>query len=503
VILSAFLFFYGLGDRDLWSSHEGRAAQDAQTIIDDGSWGLPHHFDRRLELQKPPLYYWLVAGAARLLGRPVDAWLVRLPAATAGVAGVLLLYLLAASFRRPVVGFVAGGVLATAQHYTWMSRLGRIDMPLTLALGVALGMFYLGYRRSCDRVGRSGWPCFAGAYIALAFAAMLKGPIGVVLAAAVVLAFLLVEGALPLPWQYRSWLALAHQLGVWWGLPLVLALAGPWFVWAGIQTKGSLLWTFIWHHNVERAFGGGTLRAHPWWFYGPRLAVDLFPWSLLLPVACWSFCSAGRASQQDRAAGLKGDREARFGLIWLTAMVLVMSCLRFKRADYLVPAYPGAALFLGCIAEKWYQAARRPKRLAAAWGLVILACAGGWAWYVDRVLPAAEPTLEQQRFAREIRQLVPAPELVLFFRVEAHALAFHVGSPIDTFLEWENLDIWAGRPGTHYIVMPPDCAAEWPKHVTAGRLEEVLRNTSLPGATHHEHPLVLLRTIPGLPRATP
>src|ERR1700730_17598998 len=57
LILCSFLFFYRLADRDLWSSHEGRAAQDAQTILTDGCWGLPRQFDRRLELQKPPLYY--------------------------------------------------------------------------------------------------------------------------------------------------------------------------------------------------------------------------------------------------------------------------------------------------------------------------------------------------------------------------------------------------------------------------------------------------------------
>ena len=39
------LFFHRLGDRDLWSSHEGRAAQDAQTILDDGDWGLPRLFE--------------------------------------------------------------------------------------------------------------------------------------------------------------------------------------------------------------------------------------------------------------------------------------------------------------------------------------------------------------------------------------------------------------------------------------------------------------------------
>ena len=120
----------------------------------------------------------------------------------------------------------------------------------------------------------------------------------------------------------------------------------------------------------------------------------------------------------------------------------------------------------------------------------------GWLVYVERVLPLEEPSRELRRFAAEIRRRAPAPQLVLFFRAEAHALAFHVGNPIDTFLEWENLDVWAGRRGPYYIVMPPECAAEWPRHVTSGQLEEVARNYDLPGTEHHEHRLVLVRTQP-------
>src|SRR5690349_24662896 len=51
LLLCWFLFFYGLADRDLWSSHEVRAAQDAQTILTDQQWGLPRLFDGTLELQ--------------------------------------------------------------------------------------------------------------------------------------------------------------------------------------------------------------------------------------------------------------------------------------------------------------------------------------------------------------------------------------------------------------------------------------------------------------------
>src|SRR5438874_12104760 len=88
IILCLFLFFCRLADRDLWSSHEARAGMDAQTLLEDG-WGLPRLFDGRPELQKPPLYYWLVAAVARVRGGPVDAWAVRLPAAGSALLCVL------------------------------------------------------------------------------------------------------------------------------------------------------------------------------------------------------------------------------------------------------------------------------------------------------------------------------------------------------------------------------------------------------------------------------
>src|SRR5262245_51426139 len=56
-----FLFLHGLGNRDLWNSHEARAAMDARSVLEDGSWPVPRLHDGRLELQKPPLYYWMVA----------------------------------------------------------------------------------------------------------------------------------------------------------------------------------------------------------------------------------------------------------------------------------------------------------------------------------------------------------------------------------------------------------------------------------------------------------
>jgi 4-amino-4-deoxy-L-arabinose transferase-like glycosyltransferase len=471
--LCGLLFFHRLGDRELASSHEARAAQNAQTMLDTGDWGLPRLFDRRAELQKPPLYYWLVAAAGWLAGGRVDGWAVRLPAALAALATVLAVFALCARRGRPVGGLVAAAALATSLHFTWLARVGRIDMPLTLTVTLALAGFHLG------QLWRGGWRWSLLAYVALGVGLLLKGPIAVVLPALVIgLHALFDRGAQRhLGGIWRS----AHERGLWWGLPLVALIAAPWYLWANAHTDGELFRVFFWHHNLQRGLGGGEgLAAHPWWFYGPRLAVDLLPWSLALPLAGWYLWRHGRA-----------DPEARLGAAWLLAVVVFLSCMSFKRADYLLPAYPGAALVLGCAAERWYRRARRPRRLAVAFGLAAGICAAGWVGYVEALAPHLERERPDRRFAEEIRRLTR--ERVIFFRTEAHALALHVGRPMHTVLEWENLNVWAGKAEAVYVVMPADCAAEWHRHLTAGGLVEVLRTDHLTPCAH-ERPLVLMRT---------
>jgi 4-amino-4-deoxy-L-arabinose transferase-like glycosyltransferase len=479
IALCGFLFFLGLADRDLWSSHEGRAAQDAQTILDQGNWGLPRLLDGKKEMQKPPLYYWLVAMGAWLRGG-VDAWAVRLPAAVAALSGVLWLIRLGGSRR----GILAAIMLATMLHYTWLARTGRIDMVLAFTISLTLGGFYLA-RETSAAWQRCSWLCIA--YLAVGLSLLLKGPIGFVLPIAVIGVFLLCEQELPSPTCWRGWGRLLHRLGLWWGVPLALGVALPWYVWVGQATGGEFYRVFFWHHNLERGLGGSeTLAAHPWWYYAPRVMLDMLPWSLLLPAAVWLIVRRGWWRQEPLA---------RFGLIWFLTMMTVLSLAQFKRADYLLPAYPGAALFLAVALERWYRDSESPRRWALTLEGIVLAYCLAWWVYCGYILPRQEPYREQQSFAALIREHVPAPRPVIFFRVEDHALAFHVGGQIDTILEWENIDVWASRPGTFYMVMTPDCASEWASHVTSGQLEEVARNTDLSDG-RHKNPLVLLRTRP-------
>jgi 4-amino-4-deoxy-L-arabinose transferase-like glycosyltransferase len=485
VLAVCFLFFYRLADRDLWSSHEARAGMDAQTILDDGDWGLPHLFDGQPELQKPPLYYWLVASIARLHGGVVDAWAVRLPSTLAALGCVLVVMALGWLRGRTLAGLLAGMMLASAVHFTWLARIGRIDAPLALCTSVACGTYYLARGAI---IGRTAL-LFPG-YAALAAGALLKGPIGILLPLAAIGLHLLLEGELPAPWRLQAWGRLIRAYGLWWGLPLVAALTVPWFWWANARTGGEFFRVFFWYHNFERGLGGSSLRSHPWWLYLPYFANDFLPWSVLLPpvvVLCW------------RRWYWRTDPEIRFGAAWLLAVLLLLSCSAFKRNDYLLPAYPGAALLLGCTVARWCRDQQQEGhgRLAtlglAAVTALFLAVVAGWTVHVHRGLSVKESYYEHRTFAAEVRRYAPQPEKVLFFWTEAHDLAFHVGRPLAILVEWPDLNARLAQPGTHYVVMPPAVAKKWPDQLRGVRLEELARNTDLAGGSHQK-PLVLFRT---------
>jgi 4-amino-4-deoxy-L-arabinose transferase-like glycosyltransferase len=479
------LFFHRLDDRDLWSSHEARAGMDARSVLEGRGMPVPRLADGRLELQKPPLYYWLVAGVAWVKGQlggqspRVDAWAVRLPATLAALGCLLLLGALAWACGRPGPGLYGAIILATAFHFTWLARIGRIDMPLTLTVSLVLGGLYLA-------PGWVGWRAHLArvvAYLALAAGILLKGPIGAVLPAAGLAAHLLMERQWPAFWEGGAWKSLSHRLGLWWGIPLVLGLTIPWFLWADAATAGRFSQEFFWLHNLQRGLGGSRLRSHPWWWYGPYFLGDFLPWSplfLLALVLGW------------RRGSWQLDPLARFGLAWFLGIFLVLSCCHFKRADYLLPAYPGAALFLACVSEQ-VVASRVAGRLARVVIPGLAACVVlGWLVRLEYVLPAQEPYRDYQRFAAAVRRQAPRPRQLLFFQTEAHALAFHVGSPLAIRIYWTDLRRHIQASKVSHVVMPVSVWEQCPRRFGAVQLEEVVRNTDFSGGSH-ERPLVLVR----------
>ncbi len=499
--LLVLLFFFQLGARDLVSSHEARAAQNAQRMLDTGEWGLPTLFDGQRDLQKPPGFYWLVAAVGSLNGEHVSPGVARLPAALAALVSVLLVYVLLRREGYTTGAMVAAAVLATANHFVAIGRTARIDVPLTCAVAVALVAFYrgsLGPRASRPPSERTpdrseGTPklteqhSFGGrdargprktlillSALAAGVAVLLKGPVGLALIGTVAVAVLVV-GRVRLP--------LSSALL---GTVVTVLVAGPWFVWANHATDGEFVRVFIFHHNVSRFTGEAeSLASHPWWYYGPRFALAFLPWTLLAPLAVWAM----------RSGVWKQDRLFRFGVVWVVVMVAVLSAAKFKRADYLLPAFPGAAIALGCAAERWLASRERTRSVKLAkWAFGVLATVAVAVWPVMwfAVEPAEAARQEKRPFAAAIRAHAPAPQTILLFRTESHLLAYHLGSPIHTLVEWGELKDALSARGPHVVVMAPEYVED-AERITGRKLVPVAVLADFTTVKPHR-PLVCLRT---------
>jgi 4-amino-4-deoxy-L-arabinose transferase-like glycosyltransferase len=493
-LLALLLFFAYLGHRDLISSHEARAAQNAQRMLDTGEWGLPVLFDGRVDLQKPPGYYWAVAAAGWLNGGTVTEWSARLPAAIAGLVCVLLVYAFLRGEGRPTAAVVAAVVLATANHFTGIARTARIDVPLACAVTAALLAFYRGcraeirdQRSEIRKRGQQDSGLTSGlcplisvqhllAALAAAVAVLLKGPVALALIGPAAVAWLLIE---------RPRVPVAS----WFLIPLVTAaVALPWFVWANEATGGEFLRVFFWHHTVARYTGSSPLLAsYPWWYYLPRFAIDFLPWTpLLVGLAVWAV----------RSGHWRSDPAFRFGLITFAVMFAVMSTARFKRADYLLPTFPFAAIAVGCAAEAWLASRAKPGTVRVAkraFGGVLAAVAAGWLVMTFAVEPAEQAKEEKRRFAEVIRRHAPPPHTVLQFRMESHLLSYHLGRPVHTLVEWGELNELLAEPGPHFVVMPPEYVYPTAEIVTSRKLVAVARLDEYT-AGKPPRPLVFLRT---------
>ncbi len=494
------LFLRDLDTTDLWSSHEARAAQNAQCMLDGSSWGLPRLYDGQVELQKPPAFYWLVAGTASLEGGRVDRWAVRLPSAIAALLTVISVWFYLTAQGRPLAGLIAGTVLASTIHFTSLARTGRIDMALTFAITATLLLL-----APIAQNGRfsNRWMRTILAALTLALAILLKGPIGLALPIATMSIWLAFRRVRDRSADRSAWISLAASAF------LGAILASPWFIWVNEQTHGEFVRVFFWYHNVERAMGEApALAVYPWWYYLPRFTLDFLPWTPVLIASIAVFFTlrprdaetpplplpetgSGTPRRDDRIAQI-----AQFGLVWLATMVGLLSLASFKRADYLLPAYPGAAILVGCVAEQWYfQRSHAVRRVAAVFLMVMMTgSVAGWWWFHHHVEPKQQAVREQKSFADHIRSRAPAPGEVLLFRVESHLLAYHLGRPIHTLVEWGELNQRLAEPGTHRFVTRAEFVPECLENVRTRRIEVDCRSEDFTAA-HPLRPLVLMRTI--------
>jgi len=258
-------------------------------------WGQPW-------FEKPPLLYWMTAGAARL-GIPGDP-AARLPVALLGAAFLAAFFAILAREFGSGVALLSSAILGTSAGWLAYSRIAVTDLPLsaTFAAGMLLLM----------RPGVS-WRRAVMAGVLIGLAALAKGLVPFVL-------------FLPAIWflrrQIRPLLVVAG---------VALAVAAPWYTAVTMRAGRAFLDEFIWKQHFARFVSDISQHVQPWWYYAPLLLVGLAPWTPLIALV---------------RPRLFRDVRARFLLVWFLWGLIFFSASRNKLPGYVLPLMPAAAALL-------------------------------------------------------------------------------------------------------------------------------------------------------------
>jgi len=317
-LVSLLLYLPGLGARDLWAPVEPRYAEIARVMLAKGEWVVPT-INGAVYTDKPILYFWLVLIGSRLFGG-VNEWTVRLPSAFSGLGLALTTYFLGRDLVGARVGFMAALVLSSSARVLWEARWAHTDMAFTFFFTLSMYFFV----RAIFKIG--GPREFVLACASVGLATLTKGLIGVVLPGLVLLTFVAVR---------RDWRALL-QWRLASGILVFFLVAAPWFASVDLATEGEWLKVFLLTHHIQR-YTSGLGHRQPFYYYFTNLPPDFLPWTIFVVPAIFSYRSRIKALMEPMDL---------FLFLWFALIFLFFSFSDTKRALYLLPLFPPAALFV-------------------------------------------------------------------------------------------------------------------------------------------------------------
>ncbi len=353
-------FLWNLGSFGLVDETEPLFAEAARQMTVTGDWITPY-FNEATRFDKPPLIYWLMAIAYRLVG--VNEWAVRLPSALAAIALTAFSFITLRHFGLPrpadapspdgssspaclplyLSAFIGSGIMAlTPQAMVW-GRTGVSDMLLSSCMGCALLAFFWGYVQPPGTRAKPIW--YLLFYVLVALAVLTKGPVGLVIPGLTIGVFLLYLG---------NWRTVLREMLPLRGLLLLTAIAIPWFVLV-IQANGEIyINSFFGYHNLERFTQVVNRHRAPWFFYFLVVLGGFAPYSTHLPVAIarLRFWQRSRWQQAPRSAQL-----GLFALVWFGVIFGFFTIAVTKLPSYVLPLLPAAAILVGLF---WSDQITRP-----------------------------------------------------------------------------------------------------------------------------------------------
>jgi 4-amino-4-deoxy-L-arabinose transferase-like glycosyltransferase len=335
----------------------------------DGHWLVPT-LEGMPRTKKPPLEAWMTAAAmspamvvacssrdpaVRAAAYRRLAWEARWPALVTAALAVLATYYLGSVIGGNCLGALGAIVFAGSYLFLRYAQVAVTDVPLTLWVILANGLF-----AAAVLEGRVWWGCVGcGAAVGLAF--LSKGPVALAQTVAPWIMFVV--------WR-RNWGGggRVRWEAVMVGAATFVAVGVPWYV--------AVLWRDPerqWHTWFREVTGSDAPeRAEKFYAYGGYLLYVMFPWVVFWVGGLWLAVrdlvpSASSSSSSASANHERGERFV-FALMLVVVPVVIMSFHKDKKERYLLPLMgPAAVLTARCVMEHRSERERSAKQDWVPW----------------------------------------------------------------------------------------------------------------------------------------
>jgi 4-amino-4-deoxy-L-arabinose transferase-like glycosyltransferase len=346
-LLACCVFFLDLGKLPLFNPDEGLFAEPAREILDTGEW-VTSLLNYVVRYTKPPLAMWAMALSFQVFG--VNEFAARFFGAVCASLIVAITYCFLARYSGTRSALIGSSTLLMAPLFVATARMAITDLPLSLFFVSSLVCFF---RAFVEQDGRLRWL----GYGLVGLAVMTKGPVALVLPAAILFVYHLLKGELRAAWMFYKPLKGALLVGV---------IALPWFAAEIAITKGAYFQSFILRENFQRFSSVVDSHKGGWWYHLAAMAAGYFPWSAFLPQSVHSAFFPSVPSRPDAKTGLSawitGFRNLSveqsallFAAVWALVTLVFFSASVSKLLTYTLPAFPALAILVGIELSKALQ----------------------------------------------------------------------------------------------------------------------------------------------------
>lgn len=346
LLLTCTLFlFFGLGNYPLLDVDESRYAVMARDLIASGDWnslmlnGVPF-------LEKPPLYFWLVAASVKMF-HGFSPFAVRFPIAILTMLLIFATYYVGERVISRKFGMISALTLLSSVFFLILSHVAILDMVLTVFVALTLYSGFLTH--FCEAKNKKFyWLAF---YIFMGFGFLSKGILAIAIPFTVMFVYNLLTKTLKDIFKPINFIP---------GIILFLIISMPWHVLMYQKYGNFFIQEYIIKHHFARFINSVSIgRERPLLYFVPVFLMGFMPWTFVFI----AFLIDGFKKLKTKFTQADGNilhklfavvdaknneqKLMLFASLSFAIIFAVFSSSSTKLPTYILPAFPFAALMMG------------------------------------------------------------------------------------------------------------------------------------------------------------